>query len=565
MEVNCITIPRVRLSLRGAQTLFKKKGMVEMQNKLLEEIKGLNIEEGLKNCGSEELYLGTIENFYKLIDAKSSKIENCLNAGEVYEYTVEVHALKNTARMIGALELSEQLYELESLGKEENLAEIKRRTPEIMALYRSYKELLKDIKSPVQERVAADAQSIIEVLKRLHDAIDVFDLDAADAAMAELDKYILPKDLQSLAKELDLALTDVAMEEVLRLTQEMQQELEKQALVLLIDDDEINCYVVSKLLKDNYRMITAESGQEAFEMLKQQLPDLILLDVYMPQMDGHEVLRKLKATEEYADIPVIFLTGDEDESTEIQGFSEGATDFLRKPLRKDVAVQRMNRIIELSYLQKNLKEEVARQTEVAEKRRRKVERMSLQMIRALANTIDAKDSYTNGHSSRVAKYSVMLAGRMGYQGEKLEQVQYAALLHDIGKIGIPKEIINKPSRLTDEEYEVIKTHPATGGNILDEITEIPDIAVGARWHHERYDGKGYPDRLMGEEIPELARIIGAADAYDAMTSKRSYRDILPQDVVLAEIEKGRGSQFDPVIAEHMISIIKKDTTYQLHE
>lgn len=565
MEVNCITIPRVRLSLRGAQTLFKKKGMVEMQNKLLEEIKGLNIEEGLKNCGSEELYLGTIENFYKLIDAKSSKIENCLNAGEVYEYTVEVHALKNTARMIGALELSEQLYELESLGKEENLAEIKRRTPEIMALYRSYKELLKDIKSPVQERVAADAQSIIEVLKRLHDAIDVFDLDAADAAMAELDKYILPKDLQSLAKELDLALTDVAMEEVLRLTQEMQQELEKQALVLLIDDDEINCYVVSKLLKDNYRMITAESGQEAFEMLKQQLPDLILLDVYMPQMDGHEVLRKLKATEEYADIPVIFLTGDEDESTEIQGFSEGSTDFLRKPLRKDVAVQRMNRIIELSYLQKNLKEEVARQTEVAEKRRRKVERMSLQMIRALANTIDAKDSYTNGHSSRVAKYSVMLAGRMGYQGEKLEQVQYAALLHDIGKIGIPKEIINKTSRLTDEEYEIIKTHPAIGGNILDEITEIPDIAVGARWHHERYDGKGYPDRLMGEEIPELARIIGVADAYDAMTSKRSYRDILPQEVVLAEIEKGRGSQFDPVIAEHMISIIKKDTTYQLHE
>ena len=295
------------------------------------------------------------------------------------------------------------------------------------------------------------------------------------------------------------------------------------------------------------------------------MPDLILLDVYMPQMDGHEVLRRLKATEAYADIPVIFLTGDEDESTEVQGFSEGATDFLRKPLRKDVAVQRINRIIELSYLQKNLKQEVERQTEVAEKRRRKVERMSLQMIKALANTIDAKDSYTNGHSTRVAKYSVMLAGRMGYNGEKLEQVQYAALLHDIGKIGIPKEIINKPSRLTDEEYEIIKTHPVIGGNILDEITEIPDIAVGARWHHERYDGKGYPDKLMREEIPELARIIGVADAYDAMTSKRSYRDVLPQEIVLAEIEKGKATQFDPVIAEHMVQIMKKDITYQLHE
>lgn len=536
-----------------------------MQERLLTEIKGLNVEEGLKNCGSEELYLGTIANFYKLIDVKSSKIEDCLEKGRMYEYTVEVHAIKNTARMIGALELSELFYQLEGLGKEEKLEDCRRRTPEVLELYRSYKELLKDIKSKGMERVEADAQSIIEVLRRLHDAIDVFDLDAADVAMGEFDGYILPKDLQPLARELDLALADVAMEKVLELTGEMCRQLEKRALVLLVDDDEINRYVVTKLLKDDYRMIAAESGEEAFVMLQQQIPDLILLDVYMPQMDGHAVLRQLKATEKYADIPVIFLTGDEDESTEIQGFSEGATDFLRKPLRKDVAVQRMNRIIELSYLQKNLKQEVARQTEVAEKRRRKVERMSLQMIRALANTIDAKDSYTNGHSSRVAKYSVMLAGRMGYRGEKLEQVQYAALLHDIGKIGIPEEIINKPSRLTDEEYEIIKTHPAIGGAILDEITEIPDIAVGARWHHERYDGKGYPDRLMGEEIPELARIIGVADAYDAMTSKRSYRDVLPQEVVLSEIEKGKGSQFDPVIAEHMVQIIKKDTTYQLHE
>ena len=536
-----------------------------MQEKLLAEIKGLNIAEGLKNCGSEELYLGTIENFYKLIDTKSAKIEECLMAGKLYDYTVEVHALKNTARMVGARELSELFYRLENLGKEENLEEIKRKTPAALELYRGYKELLKEIKSKGPDRVEADAQSIVEVLKRLYQAIDTFDLSAADAAMAELDNYILPKDLQPLAKELDLALSDVAMEEVLRLTEEMCQQLEKRALVLLVDDDEINRYVVTKLLKDEYRILSAESGEEAFSILEQQIPDLILLDVYMPQMDGHAVLQKLKATEAYADIPVIFLTGDEDESTEVQGFSEGATDFLRKPLRKNVAIQRMNRIIELSYLQKNLKEEVARQTEVAEKRRRKVERMSLQMIRALANTIDAKDSYTNGHSSRVAKYSVMLAGRMGYNGEKLEQVQYAALLHDIGKIGIPKEIINKPSRLTDEEYEIIKTHPAIGGNILDEITEIPDIAVGARWHHERYDGKGYPDRLMGEEIPELARIIGVADAYDAMTSKRSYRDVLSQEIVLAEIEKGKGSQFDPVIAEHMISIIKKDTTYQLHE
>ena len=195
----------------------------------------------------------------------------------------------------------------------------------------------------------------------------------------------------------------------------------------------------------------------------------------------------------------------------------------------------------------------------------KVGRMSLQMVHTLANTIDAKDSYTNGHSTRVAEYSVMLAEKMGYTGERLERVQFAALLHDIGKIGVPVEIINKPARLTDEEYEIIKTHPVIGANILKEITEIPDISIGARYHHERYDGKGYPDHLKGQDIPEIARIIGVADSYDAMTSTRSYRDLLPQEVVRKEIEKGKGPQFDPEIADIMLKLMDEDEDYKMHE
>ncbi|MBQ3062012.1 MAG: HD-GYP domain-containing protein [Lachnospiraceae bacterium] len=198
-------------------------------------------------------------------------------------------------------------------------------------------------------------------------------------------------------------------------------------------------------------------------------------------------------------------------------------------------------------------------------RSEKIEKMSKQMVLALANTIDAKDSYTNGHSTRVAKYSVMIAKQLGYDGEKLEQLEYAAMLHDIGKIGVPREIINKPSRLTDEEYEIIKTHPGIGASILKEISEIPDIAIGARWHHERYDGKGYPDKLTGDSIPQLARIIGVADAYDAMTSKRSYRDVLAQDIVRSEIKKGKGTQFDPVVAEVMLELIDEDKNYVMHE
>jgi putative nucleotidyltransferase with HDIG domain len=214
---------------------------------------------------------------------------------------------------------------------------------------------------------------------------------------------------------------------------------------------------------------------------------------------------------------------------------------------------------------KYLQNEVEKQTFVAEQRRKSMERLSLQMVQALANTIDAKDAYTNGHSTRVAKYSVMIAEKMGYADEELERLRYAALLHDIGKIGIPREIINKTSRLTDEEYEIIKTHPVIGENILKEITEIPDISIGARWHHERYDGKGYPDHLSGDEIPKLARIIGVADAYDAMTSNRSYRGVLAQDIVYGEVEKGKGTQFAPEIADVMLKIMDEDKEYLLHE
>lgn len=201
----------------------------------------------------------------------------------------------------------------------------------------------------------------------------------------------------------------------------------------------------------------------------------------------------------------------------------------------------------------------------AQKRRESVERLSMQMVNTLANTIDAKDSYTNGHSTRVAKYSVMIAKKMGYDDKHLELVEYTALLHDIGKIGIPREIINKPSRLTDEEYDIIKTHPGIGSKILEEITEIPDIAIGAKYHHERFDGRGYPDKLAGYDIPEIARIIGVADAYDAMTSKRSYRDVLSQNIVRDEVEKCKGSQFDPEIADIMLTIIDEDKHYKLHE
>lgn len=191
--------------------------------------------------------------------------------------------------------------------------------------------------------------------------------------------------------------------------------------------------------------------------------------------------------------------------------------------------------------------------------------LSDEILISLAHTIDAKDKYTNGHSSRVAIYSAMLAKQLGFSQKEQEKIYNMGLLHDIGKIGIPDEIINKTSELTDEEYALIQSHPVLGYEILSNMKRFPELAQAARWHHENYDGTGYPDRISGADIPFEVRIIAVADSYDAMTSNRSYRKYLPQDVVRAEIDKHSGTQFDPRVARAMLEIIDSDKNYKLHE
>ena len=182
--------------------------------------------------------------------------------------------------------------------------------------------------------------------------------------------------------------------------------------------------------------------------------------------------------------------------------------------------------------------------------------MSLQMVRALVSAVDAKDKYTNGHSRRVADYSVLLAEKLGWDADRLYQLKYEALMHDVGKIGIPDSVLNKPGRLTDAEFDIIKSHTVFGADILDGMDELPGAYQVARWHHERYDGRGYPDGLSGKDIPEIARIISIADTFDAMNSDRIYRRALPKDVIIRELEKGRGTQFDPDFADVFIELYK---------
>ena len=331
--------------------------------------------------------------------------------------------------------------------------------------------------------------------------------------------------------------------------------------VIVVDDDVTNLKMAGYILsKSGLRVSAVKSGQAMLDYIAANgTPDLILLDINMPGMDGFEALKRLREQEAgQSETPVIFLTADENEESETKGLSLGAMDFVKKPFIPEVLAIRVKHIIELNHLQQNLAQEVEMKTQENAD-------LFLHIVEALADAIDAKDTYTNGHSGRVASYAREIAHRHGYSLRREKNIYMMGLLHDMGKIGVTDAIINKPAKLTEEEYDIIKMHTVMGAKILQNIVEMPSLAMGARWHHERYDGTGYPDGLAKQDIPEEARIIAVADAYDAMSSRRSYRGIMLQDSVRREIENGKGTQFDPVFADIMLDMIKEDPNYQMKE
>ena len=330
--------------------------------------------------------------------------------------------------------------------------------------------------------------------------------------------------------------------------------------IVVVDDDVTNLKMAGHILsKNNMRVTALKSGMALLDYVKANKPDLILLDIKMPGLDGFETMEILKTQMSPGEnIPVIFLTADENQESETLGLQLGAMDFIKKPFVPEVLVLRVQHTIELVRLQRNLAAEVERKSQENES-------LSLHVVQTLAEAIDAKDTYTNGHSGRVAEYSREIARRYGYTQAQQDEIYMMGLLHDVGKIGVPDAVINKPGKLTENEFAQIKNHPVMGSRILKKIREMPKLSIGARWHHERYDGTGYPDGLSGKDILEEARIIAVADAYDAMTSRRSYRDVLPQEIVKAEIEKGKGTQFDPDFADIMLQMMEEDIDYQMKE
>ena len=320
--------------------------------------------------------------------------------------------------------------------------------------------------------------------------------------------------------------------------------------VLIVDDDEFNLEAAGDIIKEKYSILTVRSGDAALEFLEKNIPRLILLDLYMPGTDGRETMKKIKENDVWKKIPIIILTSDTSPETEKECIELGADGFITKPFVPMVMMSYISRIIELAELQNDLERRLEEKTKLLEK-------MSLNSIMVIANTIDAKDAYTSGHSMRVAQTSAAIATRLNWSEKEVQNIYYIALLHDIGKIGVPDSILNKPGKLNVEEFEVIKKHPVIGNDILKDVHMIRSVAEGALYHHERYDGRGYPFGLDGEKIPYCARIIGIADAYDAMTSNRIYRRKLIRENVIKEFEDGRGKQFDPQLTDLFLKMLRE--------
>jgi putative two-component system response regulator len=330
---------------------------------------------------------------------------------------------------------------------------------------------------------------------------------------------------------------------------------EKQPVILIVDDEAVvRRVLLEKVGAAGYRCEQASSADEALAKIRSTAVQLAILDVKMPGRSGIELLTEIKAA--HPDIAVIMATAVIDISTAIECLKQGAYDYITKPFNLDEVVLSIERALEKKRLELEIRDYQLHLEQKVEEQARKIRAAFLNAITSLAYALEAKDKYTSGHSQRVAGISVAIAAELGLSRPEIEKIRLAGLIHDIGKIGVREAVLNKPGKVSAEEYQHILSHSDIGEHILTPIVEDDAILKAVRHHHERYDGTGYPDRLSGEEIPLAARILAVADTYDAIISGRPYRAAESIQTACDEIRHHRGGQFDPEVVDAFLRIRK---------
>lgn len=324
--------------------------------------------------------------------------------------------------------------------------------------------------------------------------------------------------------------------------------------IIVVDDEQGIVDSLSIFLKrSGYDFTGLTNPLEAIERVRNEHFGMMILDFMMDPIHGDEVVEEIRKFNK--DLYILLLTGHKDlappletiKRLEIQGYCEKSDKFDQLLLLIESGIKSIEQMNTIKTINKQLHD-----------KNEELERAYLDTIGILRQTVEAKDPYTRGHSDRVSEYSVLIGKKLGLDEKTLHILKIGGLFHDIGKIGIPDSILLKESKLSDEEYSQIKNHPMIGVHMLGDAAIFTDILPIVKHHHERYDGRGYPSQLVGDDIPYVARIAAVADTFDAMTSKRSYRDSLPIDVVRAEIERCSGTQFDPNIAKVFLDIMDND-------
>lgn len=319
--------------------------------------------------------------------------------------------------------------------------------------------------------------------------------------------------------------------------------------ILVVDDEANNRKLLQQILQDNYQVAFAVDGKQALNVVKKVKPDLILLDIMMPEMDGYEACKKLKSDNETFKIPIIFISAMNETEDEAYGFEVGCVDYITKPISKSIVMARVATHLALYNQQKESEIEVVKRTVLYEESQKSA-------IYMLGEAGHFNDDETGVHIWRMGAYSAAIARSFGWHVDKAKELELAAAMHDTGKIGIPDSVLKKPGKLTPEEWKIMESHTTIGYDILSKsktsfFQMSAEIALG---HHERWDGSGYPNRLKGEEISEIVRIVTIGDVFDALTMKRPYKKAWSIEDSFSEIERGAGVHFDPSLTHCFLKI-----------